>query len=95
MGAVPFKFLGIPIGANPRRSSTWKPITDSIKARLNSWKSRQLSIGGRVTLIKSELASLPLYLFSFYRAPKKVIEKITKQQRRFLWVGDEETKKMA
>jgi hypothetical protein len=23
IGSIPFKFLGIPVGANPRRSSTW------------------------------------------------------------------------
>ncbi|KHN46938.1 Putative ribonuclease H protein, partial [Glycine soja] len=88
-------FLGVPVGANPRLRSTWQLIIDSIKARLNSWKSRQLSIGGRITLINSVLASLPLFLFSFYKAPKKVIEKIIKLQRRFLWGGDGENKKMA
>ncbi|MCI05465.1 RNA-directed DNA polymerase (Reverse transcriptase) [Trifolium medium] len=24
--SFPFKFLGIPVGANPRRQATWKPI---------------------------------------------------------------------
>lgn len=95
LGSMSFKFLGVPVGANPRLRSTWQPIIDSIKARLNSWKSRQLSIGGRVTLINSVLASLPLFLFSFYKAPKKVIEEIIKLQRRFLWGGDGENKKMA
>lgn len=70
-------------------------MIDSIKARLNSWKSRHLSIGGRVTLINSVLSLLPLYLFSFYKAPKNVIDEIVKLQRRFLWGGDEENKKMA
>lgn len=87
IGNLPFKFLGIPVGANPRGVSTWQPIIDSIKIRLNSWKSRQLSIGGRVTLINSVLSSLPLYLFPFYKAPKKVIGEIVKLQRRFLWGG--------
>lgn len=95
VGKDSFKFLGIPVGANPRRVATWQPVIDVIKARLNSWKSRQLSIGGRVTLINSVLASLPLYLFSFYKAPRKIIDEITKLQRRFLWGGDEESKKMA
>ncbi|MCH86516.1 LINE-1 reverse transcriptase like, partial [Trifolium medium] len=41
-------------GANPRRRTTWTPIIDSMKKRLCSWNGRHLSIGGRVTLIKSE-----------------------------------------
>lgn len=32
VGLIPFKFLGISVGANPRRATTWQPIIDSIKA---------------------------------------------------------------
>lgn len=95
VGSVPFKFLGVPVGANSRRANTWQPIIESIKAILSSWRSKRLSVGGRVTLINAVLSSLPLYLFSFYRAPKKVIGEIQKLQRRFLWGGDEENKKIA
>ncbi|KAK2445049.1 hypothetical protein QL285_016023 [Trifolium repens] len=84
---VPFKFLGIPVGANPRRSATWKPVVDAMTKRLNSWSSRHLSYGGRVTLINFVLASLPLYFFSFYKAPCCVINQLVKIQRNFLWGG--------
>lgn len=71
---VPFKFLGIPVGANPRRSHTWEPVLKALILNLSSWKViKQLSIRGRVTLINSALSSLPLYFFSFYKTPKKVI----------------------
>jgi hypothetical protein len=63
--SIPFRFLGIPVGANPRRCATWSPILNSIKSKLSSWRGRMLSIGGRVTLINSVLSSLPLYFFSF------------------------------
>jgi len=55
IGDFPFKFLGIPVGASPRKSSTWKPVLD-----LMEWKGKHLSIGGRVVLINSVLSSLPL-----------------------------------
>ncbi|CAJ2637312.1 unnamed protein product [Trifolium pratense] len=32
--SIPFRFLGIPVGANPRRKATWLPIIDSMKKRL-------------------------------------------------------------
>ncbi|KAK2383713.1 hypothetical protein QL285_071138 [Trifolium repens] len=85
--AVPFKFLGIPVGANPRRQATWKPVVDAMTKRLNSWSSRILSYGGRITLINSVLASLPLYYFSFFKAPSCVIKQLVKIQRNFLWGG--------
>jgi hypothetical protein len=63
---LPFKFLGKPVGANPRRQATWKPIVEKMEKRLSSWSSRHLSYGGRVTLINSVLSSLPLYFFFFF-----------------------------
>ncbi|XP_058751979.1 uncharacterized protein LOC131625099 [Vicia villosa] len=51
---IPFKFLGIPEGANPRRCITWKPVFESLKKKLSIWKAQLLSIGGRVTLINAE-----------------------------------------
>lgn len=84
---VPFKFLGIPVGSNPRRSVTWKPVVDAMSKRLNSWRGRHLSYGGRLTLIDSVLASLPLYFFSFFKAPSCVLKQLVRIQRNFLWGG--------
>ncbi|CAJ2644735.1 unnamed protein product [Trifolium pratense] len=85
--SIPFRFLGIPVGANPRRKATWLPIIDSMKKRLGVWNSRLLSIGGRVTLINSVLSSLPLYFFSFFKAPVCVLKEMVSIQRNFLWGG--------
>lgn len=63
VGSVPFKHPGVPVRANPRRTSAWKPIIDSIKLRLIGWKSRKLSIGGRTKINNSVLSSLLLFLF--------------------------------
>ncbi|GAU42693.1 hypothetical protein TSUD_302030 [Trifolium subterraneum] len=42
---VPFRILGLPVGANPRRISTWSPIIDIMKKRLLVWRGRHLSMG--------------------------------------------------
>ncbi|KAL6566436.1 hypothetical protein OROGR_002051 [Orobanche gracilis] len=94
-GNLQFKYLGIPIGANPNRVSTWNPIIESFKKKLSCWKQKLLSFGGRLTLINAVLSALPIYLFSFYKAPKKVINELTMIQRRFLWGGSCEKKKVA
>ncbi|CAJ2644149.1 unnamed protein product [Trifolium pratense] len=44
---ISFKFLGLPVGANPRRITTWKPIVEAMYKRLSSWNGRHLSIGVR------------------------------------------------
>ena len=48
-----------------------------------------------MTLIKTVLTSIPIYFFSFFRVPKKVEDKLVSLQRRFLWGGDCEQKKIA
>lgn len=60
--------MGIPIGANPRRKETWEPIIVKLKKKkLASWKHKNLSFAGRITLINSILASLPLFFLSFFK----------------------------
>ncbi|XP_045810014.1 uncharacterized protein LOC123904385 [Trifolium pratense] len=43
--SIPFRFLGIRVGANSRRRATWLPIIESMKKRLCAWNGRNLSIG--------------------------------------------------
>jgi hypothetical protein len=86
--------LGIPVGANPRRKETWKPVVYSMSKRLCSWNSRHLSYGGRITLINSVLSSLPLYFFSFFKAPRCVLQQLVRLQRNFLWGGGVDDKRL-
>ncbi|GAU51140.1 hypothetical protein TSUD_411890 [Trifolium subterraneum] len=69
VGKIPFLYLGLLIGGDPRRISFWEPVLDRLKSRLSGWQSRFLSFGGRLILLKSVLASLPVYAFSFFKAP--------------------------
>jgi hypothetical protein len=87
LGSIPFKYLGLPVGANPRLSSTWKPMVDSIKRRLGSWGNKYISLGGRIVLINSILNSLPVFFLSYLKLPVKVWKEVVKIQRNFLWGG--------
>lgn len=86
-GSVPFSYLGIPVGANPGRLSTWTPLLDLFRRKLSSWKNNVLSFGGRIILLKSVISSLPIYFFSFYLAPVTIIKKLRSLQIRFIWGG--------
>ncbi|PNX70492.1 cysteine-rich receptor-like protein kinase, partial [Trifolium pratense] len=69
VGKIPFLYLGLQIGGDPRRLSFWDPVLHRIKNRLSGWKNRFLSFGGRLVLLRSVLTSLPVYALSFFKAP--------------------------
>ncbi|XP_016168738.1 uncharacterized protein LOC107611308 [Arachis ipaensis] len=79
------KYLGIPLGANPRLVRTWKPIIEKVEEKLSIWKAKILNRAGKLVLIKSVLNSLPVYYLSLYKMSKVVAEKLISLQRRFLW----------
>jgi hypothetical protein len=87
IGHTPFKYLGLPVGANPRLSSTWKPVVDAIKRRLNSWGNKFISLGGRIVLINAVLNSIPVFFLSYLKMSVKVWREVVKIQRTFLWGG--------
>lgn len=76
VGAFPFVYLGLPIGGDPRKLDFWKLILNCIHSRLLRWKSKFLSFGGRLILLKSILSSLPVYFLSFLQAPTGIISSI-------------------
>ncbi|KAJ9538235.1 LOW QUALITY PROTEIN: hypothetical protein OSB04_030968 [Centaurea solstitialis] len=83
----PFIYLDLPVGASMKRVDHWKLACEKLKKRLNSWKSRFVSFGGRLTLVKTVLGSLPLYLFSLFRAPSGVLKLCESERCRFFWGG--------
>ncbi|XP_058761431.1 uncharacterized protein LOC131634822 [Vicia villosa] len=87
-GSFPFKFLGIWVGERANKTKVWKDVVNNIKARLSVWKGRNISIGGRVTLIGSVLNAIPIFTLSFYKAPSKIIKEIRGLLSNFLWNGN-------
>ncbi|XP_021991171.1 uncharacterized protein LOC110887921 [Helianthus annuus] len=85
VGAFPFVYLGVPIGANMKRAVHWQPVIDKFHRKLSAWKARTLSFAGRVTLAKAVLGSLPSYYLSLFLAPKAVVNKLESIRRSFVW----------
>jgi len=81
---MPFKYLSMVIGGNPRRCEFWTPILDKIRSRLSRWKGRLLSMTGQICLIKSVISALPLFYFYFLKALVGVCNQIRCIQAKFL-----------
>lgn len=64
----------------------WYPAINTSKAHLLIWKAKHLSMGGRLTLIRSVLDSLSVNFFLLFKALEKVIEELENLHRKFRWV---------
>lgn len=49
VGALPFIYLGLPIGANAREKKTWQPVLKKIGSRLSSLNSSHSSLGRKLS----------------------------------------------
>ncbi|RVW28251.1 putative glucan 1,3-alpha-glucosidase [Vitis vinifera] len=70
VGLLPTVYLGLPLGAHHKAVSMWDGVEERMRKRLAQWKRQYISKGGRITLIKSTMASLPIYNMSLIRMPK-------------------------
>ena len=87
IGSLPMSYLGLPLGAKHKALGVWDSVEERFRKRLTSWKIQYISKGGRVTLIRSTLSSLPIYYLSLFRMPQKVCARLERIQRQFLWGG--------
>nr|GEZ12956.1 hypothetical protein [Tanacetum cinerariifolium] len=90
----PLKYLGVPIGCNMARCSYWNDILLKFASKLSPWKARMLSVGGRLSLIKSVLGNLPSYYMSIYMMHVSIQKKLESMRNNFFISGDLDEKKM-
>ncbi|KAL6347606.1 hypothetical protein AAG906_026134 [Vitis piasezkii] len=87
VGALPSTYLGLPLGAPHKSMAVWDGVEERIWNRLALWKRQFMSKGERITLIRSTLVSMPIYLMSLMRMPRVVKLRLKQIQRDFLWGG--------
>lgn len=83
--SIPFVYLGLPVGANPRKESTWQSIIKKLEKKLSCWKHKLLSFDGRICFTKSCYSP---FLFSIYLSLSYLWllrKKLKKIQSEFLW----------
>ncbi|GJT70951.1 RNA-directed DNA polymerase, eukaryota, reverse transcriptase zinc-binding domain protein [Tanacetum coccineum] len=73
---TPFTYLGTKVGGSMARSHAWEEVINKVSYRLSKWKMNTLSIGGRLTLLKSVLGSIPIFHLSIFKAPLTILRKL-------------------
>lgn len=81
------KYLGIPLKGKSIKRQDFQYVIDQVANKLSSWKARNLSFAGRVTLAKSVIEVIHIYPMMTNLLPKSCIQEIQNIQRGFIW-GD-------
>lgn len=83
----PFKYLGVPFDANMLLKNNLETANREILSKLSNQNAHIVSFGGRMTLTKSILSSLPTYYLSLFKAPHGILECLKKKRLRFIQGG--------
>ena len=76
VGSLPMKYLGMLLGTPYKTASVWNSILERMEKKLSGWKRFYLSKGGRLTLVKITLSSLPTYYLSLFVIPIAVADRL-------------------
>lgn len=66
------KYIGTPIFTTHRMAYAYQYLVDKIQKRIEGWQAKYFSMAGSVTLIKSSVASIPIYAMQTTLLPRKL-----------------------
>ncbi|GKE77950.1 hypothetical protein Tco_1544070 [Tanacetum coccineum] len=90
---TPFTYLGSKVGGHMSRIQSWNETIEAMASRLSKWKMKTLSIGGRLTLLKSVLGSMSIYHMSIFKVPMKILQRMESIRSHFFNGSDTLAKK--
>ena len=88
------KYLGVPIMTERCSKRHFEFIIEKVQSRLSNWKSKNLSLAGRCTLIHSVLAGVPSYAMQTTWLPQGTCDALNRLSRNFLWGTNSDRKKL-
>lgn len=80
-------YLRTPIFTTRRTANAYQFVVDKIQKKIVGWQAKYLKMAGRATLIKSLVASIPIYAMQTTLLPQKVSQTLDRYSCKFLW-GD-------
>lgn len=80
-----FNYLGFILKLCGFKIKKWEWLIGKFKYKLDSWKHKWMSLGGRLIMLKFVLQSLLLYWTHFFLLPKEIIKKIKSVMGHFLF----------
>jgi hypothetical protein len=88
-GHFPIKYLGLPLHFEKLKRDDLQPLIDNLLKRMAGWRGKLLSLEARRLLIQTVLASIPIYMISFFKFPKWALKLINTQLANCLWSDED------
>ncbi|KAL0295876.1 UNVERIFIED_CONTAM: hypothetical protein Sangu_3179800 [Sesamum angustifolium] len=85
MKALPITYLGAALYKGNKRKVLYENLIDKVRNRISGWEHCHLSYVSRLQLIKTVLASMPIYLLQVLNPPVSTIQKLERLFAKFLW----------
>jgi ribonuclease HI len=92
--ALTDKYLGLPAMVGADRSDSFQFLVDRVCQRINGWKEKILSSGGKEVLLKAIAQAIPSYAMSVFKIPKQTCKGITTAMSKFWWGDGANRKRM-
>ncbi|XP_071939027.1 uncharacterized mitochondrial protein AtMg00310-like [Coffea arabica] len=83
--AVNGTYLGLPMAIGRSKAQVFGFVKNKISSKLQGWKQRLLSEGGKEVLIKAVTMAMPTYVMACFRLPKGLCREITRKIAKFWW----------
>lgn len=81
----PFTYLGAPLYKGRCKSEYFDKLIQMVVNKLEGWKTKFISFAGKITLIKSALASMTVHTMSCMAVPRSIIQRLEKLLKAFMW----------
>ncbi|WMV08066.1 hypothetical protein MTR67_001451 [Solanum verrucosum] len=89
----PISYLGCPMYIGGQRIIYYSELVAKVVKKISEWHSRILSFGGKVTLVKHVLQSIPIHTMTTISPPKTTLNYIKRVTSDFFWGLEKDRKK--
>jgi hypothetical protein len=81
----PIHYLCAPLSTSYLPKSQYIPLIEKVAAKVPAWQGPPMNKSDHLTLVKSTISIMPIYLMMSYSLPNWVVKEIDKICRNFLW----------
>ncbi|KAK6780041.1 hypothetical protein RDI58_022225 [Solanum bulbocastanum] len=82
---APISYLGCPLFFGRPKNIHFSDMLSKVVNRITGWQSKMLNYGGKATLVKYVLQSLPIHILSATSPPSSIIIQIQQIMANFFW----------